>query len=83
MSESMRTEDELQQAHDALVGVILRDAPFPDVGLSMRDFNLMAQVLCWVMHHDHNTQFALTLERIRADLRAQGFELAEGARKPS
>lgn len=77
----MRSHDELQRAHDQLVGIIVRDAPFPDVGLTMRDLNLMASVICWCLRHDHNDQFARHLENIEQDLAARGVELHKG--KPS
>lgn len=77
----LRPFDDLQRAHDQLVGIIMRDAPFPDVGLSMRDINLMASVICWCLRHDHNDQFEKHLQRIAEWMKAQGFELRKG--KPS
>lgn len=74
---SVRTEVELQRAHDQLVCIFLHEAPFPDVGLTMRDLNLMASVLCWCLNHDHNDQFARQLQNIRNDLAAKGFVLVE------
>lgn len=72
---SQRRTPELQRAHDQLVGIILAEVPFPDVGLTMRDLNLMASVLCWCLQHDHNEQFARKLQAIETDLAAKGFAL--------
>lgn len=73
-----RDEDELQRAHDQLVGVIMRDVPFPDVGLTMRDLNLMASVLCWCLHHDHNVQFDRHLHNITERLAELGYVVQKG-----
>jgi hypothetical protein len=71
----VRSHDDLQHAHDLLVGIILHNVPFPDVGLTMRDLNLMAQVLCWALRHEHNEQFQQMLERIERGVAEQGYAL--------
>jgi hypothetical protein len=78
----LRSIEELQRAHDLLVGIIMRHAPFPDVGFTMRDINLMASVLCWCMQHEYNDQFPRVLEKITADMAAHGYVL-EDTRAPA
>ena len=74
----MRDRTELQRAHDILVGIILREVPFPEVGLTMRDLNLMACVLCWVLKHEHNVQFEQHVKRITEALAGAGFIITRG-----
>lgn len=69
----VRSKDELQRAHDTIAAIILRDVPFPDVGLTMRDLNLMGSVLCWCLRHDHNDQFDKHLQNIEEDLARRGY----------
>jgi hypothetical protein len=73
----MRTYDELQRAHDLLVGIMLGDVPSE----SRRDpsIHAAAEVLCWALHHDHNTAFTTKLHVIEQELRARGFVLERGS----
>ena len=49
----MRSQEEVQRAHDMLVGVLTGEAPdFP--GPDKEETIAMAAVLCWVLRHDHN-----------------------------
>lgn len=72
---AMRTQEEIQRAHDLLVGFILADedgptAPVPDLIL-----RTTASVLCWTLHHDHNEAFASLLHNLEAVLGAAGIAL--------
>jgi len=63
---TIRTEAEVQRAHDILVGLILDECP-PELRPTEEQraqLASMASVLCWMLHHDHNTSFAELLAGI-------------------
>lgn len=74
----MRSPDEVQRAHDVLVAVVTGEVPdpFPDEQ-SMVAARAGLDVLCWVLHHDHNQTFARNLEAIVGALVAQGYVLSK------
>ena len=70
----MRTEAEIQRAHDVIAGLILGEGPKVPSNCQPL-LNTQAAVLCWVLEHDHNRAFSdllKTLEKIAED---EGFEL--------
>lgn len=71
----IRDEDEVQRAHDVLIAVILREIPSPfgdeERGLLMA----AANALCWVLRHDHNTDFATNLKDIEDHIASLGGTL--------
>jgi hypothetical protein len=76
-----RSADEFQRAHDVLVGLI-RDPELREV-LGFEDLDSMvaaADVLCWALGHDHNTQFAKNLEAIEHDMHERGFQMYDSGR---
>lgn len=75
----MKTEAEIQRAHDILLAVLLKDVPnpFKDEG-SIKGLNAAASVLCWVLEHDHNPQFPKNLEQIERYLKERGYVLQGG-----
>jgi len=72
----MRTQAEITAAHDRIVGTILGEAPtpWPDEQ-SRRALIAAADVLCWVLEHDHNPNFGKNLVALQEHQEAAGFVL--------
>ena len=69
----LRTPDEVQRAHDLLIGLVLNEKLFHQiVEEDTRPLIIAAlDVLCWTLNHKHNTLFAsnlVLLEQMLADL---------------
>jgi len=68
-----RDEDEIQKAHDILAQLLLDEeallAAEPNL-LRRHEMASIAETLCWVLRHDHNTRFAERLKRIYDRLEA-------------
>jgi len=63
----IRDEDEIQKAHDILAQLLLDEEVLLTVEpnlLRRHEMASIAEVLCWVLRHDHNTRFAERLKRI-------------------
>jgi hypothetical protein len=75
----MRSQDELQRAHDVLLAIVLEEVP--NVLLTEDDLPLhaAADTLCWVLQHDHNTNFADNLASLQALLAKAGYVLKDHA----
>lgn len=71
----MRSQDEIQRAHDLLLGIILREIPRPKSALLGVELSRLASVLCWVLGHEDNTAFCELLENLERELEAMGFVL--------
>lgn len=77
----MKSEAELQRAHDLLVGLITD----PQLNKKMsREVDAMvrasADVLCWALDHSHNRNFAKNLAELEAALAQLGYFLNKGGR---
>lgn len=73
----MRAFNEIQNAHDILVGIKLGHV---HVGLDdggMDSLTAALDALCWVLEHDHNTTFAKNLDELQQEIEVQGFRLME------
>lgn len=71
----MRSQDELQRAHDLLVGILLGEIP---IVVDERERPLMTaatDVLCWALRHEHNRNFEFNLQEFERALRECGGEL--------
>ena len=71
----MRSELQIQEAHDILVAVILKQV---DLGVSLQAKSAIiaaASALCWVLEHDHNLEFPRNLAHLRAEAEKRGFVL--------
>jgi len=69
----MRPASEIQRAHDLLAGIILKEC---DLGLPESHLQRLAAVggvLCWVLRHDHNTDFAVLLASLEAATKIAGY----------
>lgn len=75
--EPMRDEIEIARAHDLMVAIAMGEvpSPFSDSGVSMERLQVATDVLCWVLRHNHNQEFADNLAKIEAWLKARGIVL--------
>jgi hypothetical protein len=71
----LRNETEIQKAHDVLSGLLLKEIPVILDPAGLHNFHLAADVLCWVLQHDHNEAFGNNLKKLYAFLSEQGFEI--------
>jgi hypothetical protein len=73
--ERLRTRDEIVRAHDAW-GLLILEPPFHN-GVDEKARRILIcqmDVLCWVLHHDHNTVFAKNLALIEQALAELGVQ---------
>ena len=77
----MRSEFEIQRAHDLLTKIILGHAgsPFEDDPAADEILRECTNVLCWVLQHDHNTLFASNLEKVEEWSRRTPKEIRRGS----
>ena len=75
----MKAEKEIQRAHDLLTGVLLGDADVPMSDEARRGLYFAADVLCWVLEHDHNQQFSVNMSALEAKLARMGYGLIDSA----
>ncbi len=66
---ALRTEAEIQRAHDLLVGVILGEAGVGLVDRQHTTLSIAASVLCWALQHDHNIQFGTLLRELEQEIK--------------
>ena len=71
----MRSELEIQRAHDLLVGITLQEGPTANGKAKPVNIAIAASVLCWVLEHDHNPTFGDNLARLEKWVESQGFTL--------
>lgn len=71
----LRSAEDVQKAHDRIVGILLGEAPRPE-GVCLTALQQVATVLCWVLEHDHNDAFAKLLARIEKEHAELGIVLA-------
>jgi hypothetical protein len=72
---TLRPADEIQRAHDILIGM---DPALFERLFCVREQHLVlaaADVLCWVLRHEHNQGFASKLAEIEDRLREMGMVL--------
>jgi hypothetical protein len=65
---TMRSEEEIQHAHDLLGAIVTGQIPCPPDAV-IGNMKRMVTVLCWVLEHEHNPTFADDLARIMAHIR--------------
>lgn len=76
----MRTEAQITRAHDLLVGIILQTCAERGqlAGPPPKDLEPLvgaADVLCWILEHNHNRTFAQNLVKFEAYMLRQGWRL--------
>jgi hypothetical protein len=79
----LRTPDELQWAHDMLVGLIVDDGMRREIlgldedGKILVSMKANADVLCWILGHDHNRTFEKNLDAIHGAMLESGYFMGE------
>ena len=76
----MRSQREVQLAHDMLVSLLLGPKERLERIVDTDKAHLMiaaVDVLCWILHHDHNVTFATNLADVEYLLREEGIEMQE------
>lgn len=63
-SQRMKTQIQIQRAHDMLLAMILREVPIHLTEEHKKTISLTASVLCWVLEHDHNPMFGQLLAEL-------------------
>lgn len=74
----MRTEAEIQEAHDLLCGIKLGEVKIDLPASAMVGLTVALDALCWVLWHDHNVTFQENLDGLREAAKELGYELREG-----
>ena len=71
----MRSQDEVQRAHDLLREIIMQEVPITLAPEERPAMHSALDVLCWVLGHEHSRSFALNLEPLEQHLKDQGYWL--------
>lgn len=79
----MRDRSDIQQAHDLLLALLLREVDVPGTEPD-ESVNIAASTLCWVLQHDHNafgemaaSYFAQTLEALQRKVIDNGYAVRD------
>jgi hypothetical protein len=75
LKSTMKTQSDIQKAHDQLIAIILGEVPNPFPAGDTRFMQANCDVLCWLLGCEHNKTFANNLAKAEAHLAAQGFVL--------
>jgi hypothetical protein len=67
----VRSEEDVQHAHDLLGAIVTGQLPFPVDEDERGNMKRMVTVLCWVLEHEDNLTFGQDLERIMAHITRQ------------
>lgn len=71
----MKTEEQVQRAHDLLLPVVMGDVPHELDDDVVRALHAAVDALCWVLGHDHNDAFQMNLSALEDHLKSQGYRL--------
>ena len=69
----LRTQAEIQRAHDLLLAVILKDVELPFSETTRGLISVSASVLCWCLRHEHNDAFDRNLKIIENAVALAGY----------
>lgn len=72
----MRSEEDLQRAHDILAAVMLDEVriTFNDAWTE-KAMHAALDTLCWALGHDHNTAFARSMAKLEREIMRAGYSL--------
>lgn len=71
----MRSQDEIQHAHDTLWSQVTGETPFVFHEASRQPMQAALEVLCWVLEHNDADGFRRSLADIEAGLAERGYRL--------
>ena len=60
----MKSQEAIQRAHDILLGMLLDEVPIGMSDSTRQSLHAAADVLCWVLGHEHNQAFSSNLDQI-------------------
>ena len=74
MEITLRSAEEIQEAHDKISGVLLGEAPRLYISDAYRiRMTVACDVLCWVLQHDDNSSFEENIAKLDMALRDTGY----------
>lgn len=79
----MKTEDQIQRAHDILVGIILGESPLELNAVQLGDIKLLATSLCWVLDHSYNDKLGELLKEIEEQSLKRGVAIVHNKDNPT
>lgn len=68
---------QIVRAHDILLAVILGEIDITITQTAKDSAGIAASVLCWILGHDHNSDFAENLARIERSAELNGYKLVK------
>jgi hypothetical protein len=72
----VKTQDEVQRAHDLLWGIITGDVRSFSIAPSERQLlHAVLDCLCWILEHEHNQAFQENMTRLEKHLQEAGYRL--------
>lgn len=71
----MKGEDEVQRAHDILIGLISGAVKVGASEKFINDAAIACDVLCWILEHKHNNEFEDNLKRLEGWAEAKGYKI--------
>lgn len=79
----MRQREDIQKAHDILTQILCGGIPNPfahdeDPEKAQVALVAAADVLCWILEHDHNRNFGMNLANIERFMAAHNLHLGKG-----
>ncbi len=78
----MRTEFEIQKAHDMLAAIVHDEVPCPTTPEHRLVLHGIRDALCWVLEHQKNQQaFATNLQKLDAALEQRGYKMIQGGKE--
>ena len=71
----MRSQEEIQRAHDALIAVLSGEVPVALRGNVRLSLEAQVDALCWALGDDSQSHFGNSLAQLYAALEKRGFVL--------
>lgn len=69
----MRSEEELQRAHDTLLAVTLGEVHVHLTPRALTGTQVALDVLCWALNHDHNDAFEGNMANLKHAIASAGY----------
>lgn len=70
----MKTQDEVQRAHDLLCGIVTGEVrSFPMAPSELQSLHAVLDCLCWILEHEHNQVFQENMAILEERLQEAGY----------
>jgi hypothetical protein len=76
----MRGMFEIQRAHDLITGILLSPLREKFQPSEIAEMVATANVLCWILRHEHNQTLAAGLEFLENFLRKEGLQVIDSGK---